>query len=1011
MNTEPKLPAQTDPNVLRCLSLYGIGFFLITVILTAFVIVPKINESFESQHSQDIQVNLALEAQLFKRFIESQTTVLQDLAEFPSIVNSAMLSSANSPAIIDLIDNVVIGGEAGRVVLQDIAGTVLIQSTNDLQGAYDEKQPWVERILSSEIPYHFLLLNQDGDQFSFKISIPVSYNDYVEGVLSAEFSMPLDQVFIALSFNEHIAFKLVQEHITIATDINHIDIVREESVVLESPSVTFTYITDEAIIRSKETALRNTILLTLLIGLAISFLVFAVYGYRNLIVRPENIRVKPSLNRAHMVPIVVAIMGVAASTTAFLIIHNLYQISSEKQQIASSKATVASIRDRISGNLDVLDSVRAFFDASNSVDRIEFRTFSTPLLAKHENLKAVAWLPNVSLNQRSEYENSARLDGLESYEFRELSPDREIVVAGRRDNYFPVFFAEPQIGNEKAFGFDLASNSRRLSALVEARDSGHKIATAPIKLVDDKIDGSGVLVFFPVYDTALADHEDDPDSVRGFVQLVLRASALVGDALENSDGVQLLHILDVTDPGKPENIFGTDITAEHAVLSEFIDVAGRTWRVDVVADAQGAILWVSWLVLVSGLVFVGLITLGLMHLIRRHEVVELLVAERTADLRMLSSIVANSNDIFIVIEADELNTEPDGSNIIYVNEAFSRLTGYSHEEALGRSLHFLQGENTDPLELDKIRQALELGKSHVGELLNYTKGGMEFWIDINIAPLMNEEGKIVQFAVVQRDITYRKIAEADREKLIGELTDSNEELERFAFVCSHDLQEPLRMIRSFSEKLQIHIADDLNNDEKGKKYFRFITDGASRAQALITDILAYSSITSDTQKLQPIDGQGLIDNIRSTLYLALKEGGAHISNDVFPELHGNQTQLYQLFQNLINNAIKYQRSDEAPHVHISVADAGRYWQFSVKDNGIGMEQRHLTKIFDVFQRLHRKSQYAGTGVGLSICKKVVSRHGGTLWVESELGVGSTFHFTLLKPTPLEVDYESQCKAG
>lgn len=997
---------------MRSLALYGIGFFLITVMLTAFVIVPKINDVLESQTSKDIQVDLALEAQLFTRFVESQKTVLQDLAKSPSLVNSAMLSDARNPVLIDLFDNVVIGGEAGRVVLQDIAGTVLIQSTNQLLGSYNETQPWVERILNNEIPYYFRLLSQNGTRFTFQISIPVSYNDYVEGVLSAEFSVPLDQVFIALSFDEHIAFKLVQEHMTIATEINHIEIAREESVALVSPDLTFTYVTDEAIVRGKERALRNTILLVLLIGLAISFLLFAVYGYRNLIIRPSQISVKPSLNRTYMVPIIAAIVGIAASTTAFLIIHNFHEMSVEKQQIANSKATVISIRERIDGNLEILESIKAFFDASNSVDREAFRTFVTPLLANHGNIKAVAWLPNVPLSQRGDYEEFARLDGLESYEFRELSPNREVVAAGLRDNYFPVFFAEPLIGNERAFGFDLASNPKRLSALIGARDSGNKIATAPIKFVDDKVAGSGVLVFYPVYNSSTENHEGNTSSVKGFVQLVLRSNALVGDTLQNSNGVQLLHIQDVTDPNKPENIFGTDITAEHAVLSESIDVAGRTWRVDVVATGtKDSMHWVSWLVLVSGLIFVGLITLGLIHLIRRREIVELLVEERTAELRMLSSIVANSNDIFIVTEADQLNPEHSGLKIVYVNEAFTRLTGYSNEEAIGKSPHFLQGKNTDRLELDKIRQAMEQGNSFVGELLNYTKEGKEFWIDINIAPLMDDDGKIVQFAAVQRDITDRKHAQVDREKLIDELTDSNEELERFAFVCSHDLQEPLRMIRSFSEKLQTHIAEDLDNDEKGKKYFRFITEGATRAQDLIADILSYSSITNDTHKLQPIDGQDLIDSIKRTMHVSLMESGARISNDTLPNLHGNQTQLYQLFQNLINNAIKYQRSVVSPQVHISVADAGRYWQFSVNDNGIGMEHRHLTKIFDVFQRLHRKSQYAGTGVGLSICKKVVSRHGGTLWAESELGVGSTFHFTLLKPTPNEVDYEAQRKAS
>lgn len=296
-------------------------------------------------------------------------------------------------------------------------------------------------------------------------------------------------------------------------------------------------------------------------------------------------------------------------------------------------------------------------------------------------------------------------------------------------------------------------------------------------------------------------------------------------------------------------------------------------------------------------------------------------------------------------------------------------------------------------------------------MINYTKNGKEYCVDINIVPLRDDTGEIIQFAIVEREISDRKQAQVERAGLIDKLTDSNEELARFAFVCSHDLQEPLRMIRSFSEKLQTHIADDLIDDEKGKKYFRFITDGATRAQDLITDILSYSSIDSDTELLQSVDGSQLIDNIRDTMHVSLQNCGGTITRDTLPELQGNRTQLYQLFQNIINNAIKYQKSGTSPKVHISAIEAGQHWQFAFSDNGIGIEQRHLHKIFDVFQRLHRKSQYAGTGVGLSICKKVVERHGGTLWVESELGVGTVFYFTLLRPVVMETIHERQSKAS
>lgn len=256
--------------------------------------------------------------------------------------------------------------------------------------------------------------------------------------------------------------------------------------------------------------------------------------------------------------------------------------------------------------------------------------------------------------------------------------------------------------------------------------------------------------------------------------------------------------------------------------------------------------------------------------------------------------------------------------------------------------------------------------------------------------------------LVSANLTRLKV-DREKEAFINKLTDSNEELQRYAYICSHDLQEPLRMIRSFSEKLQKHLLPNLeaDTDDKGIQYLSFITDGASRAQDLVKDILVYSSIDNDVEALIDVNLEELIEVVNSYMNKQLIQTGGKITHDKLPMVKGNQTQLLQLFQNLINNGLKYYSPDRAPHIHIAVKEKGEYWQLSASDNGIGMEQQHLHKIFNVFQRLHRKEQYPGTGVGLSICKKVVQRHSGSIWVTSEKGVGSTFHFTLLKSNDKE----------
>ncbi|OED41552.1 hypothetical protein AB833_09275 [Chromatiales bacterium (ex Bugula neritina AB1)] len=466
---------------MRSLSIFGVASFLITMILTAFIIIPKANELFESQYSEDIQVELALQAKLFTNFVDGQRTILRDLAQFPSLVNAAMLSDADNPVLIDLFSNVVIGGNSGRLVLQDISGSVLLQTTHDFQGTYIEGNTWFNQLLDGVNPYHFQLLSQEGDFFNFQMSIPVTYNNSIEGVLSAEVTVPLKQVFVAQSF-DHVAFKLVQEDATVQTEVDHIQIAREDSLELLHPNLTFIYITDDAIIKDKERSLRNTILLVLLAGLGMSFLVFAIVGYRSLTSREKGAGEKVAFGRAYALPIAVGTLGITASITVFLMIRNVQQEALENELLAKSKEQVQRLSDKIHGDLLVLDSLKAFYDASGFVDLQEFRTFVTPHLASHPDIYALEWIPNVPISERIEHEIQAQEDGLEGYLIRERDAEGRMVPAGSRENYFPVYYVEPVEGNEKAIGYDLSSNSKRLATLTKASRSGNKVATAPIVL-------------------------------------------------------------------------------------------------------------------------------------------------------------------------------------------------------------------------------------------------------------------------------------------------------------------------------------------------------------------------------------------------------------------------------------------------------------------------------------------------------------------------------------------------
>ena len=241
------------------------------------------------------------------------------------------------------------------------------------------------------------------------------------------------------------------------------------------------------------------------------------------------------------------------------------------------------------------------------------------------------------------------------------------------------------------------------------------------------------------------------------------------------------------------------------------------------------------------------------------------------------------------------------------------------------------------------------------------------------------------------DITARKEAEEERESLLEDLERSNKELEQFAYVASHDLQEPLRMVASYMQLIEKRYADKL--DESGKEFIEFAVDGANRMKVLINDLLAYSRVGTRGKPFETTDMNTVLGQAIVNLRPAIEDTGAMITNDELPEVDADQGQLVQLFQNLIGNAIKFS-GDVRPIVHVGVESNGGDWVFSVKDNGIGIDKGYEDRIFIIFQRLHAKGDYPGTGIGLAICKKIVERHGGEMWYDSVPGEGSTFKFTL-----------------
>lgn len=362
----------------------------------------------------------------------------------------------------------------------------------------------------------------------------------------------------------------------------------------------------------------------------------------------------------------------------------------------------------------------------------------------------------------------------------------------------------------------------------------------------------------------------------------------------------------------------------------------------------------------------------------------------------LDQIFQTAGDGVIVIDKD--------FNVLKLSETFSSLCGMSKDEAVGRKCHevfsctgkkcgspgcpvtsIINGEERIEVEVEKIR-----------------RDGTKVPCIITATPFRSPDGELIGIVENFKDITHRRRTEKLLEQRAEELTRSNAELEQFAYVASHDLQEPLRVVASYVQLLARRYKGNLDAD--ADDFIGYAVDGANRMKDLINDLLAFSRVGRHGEPFEPADCETVFERVISNLKITIEENGAQVTHDPLPTVMGDDVQLVQLFQNLIANSLKF-HGEEPLRIHVSarrikdseVRDSDsaieQGWVFSVHDNGIGIDPKYADRIFVVFQRLHGREEYPGTGIGLAICKKIVDRHGGRIWIESEPGQGTTFYFT------------------
>jgi PAS domain S-box-containing protein len=375
---------------------------------------------------------------------------------------------------------------------------------------------------------------------------------------------------------------------------------------------------------------------------------------------------------------------------------------------------------------------------------------------------------------------------------------------------------------------------------------------------------------------------------------------------------------------------------------------------------------------------------------------QLQVTRATEELRRERDAVAH---LAAIVESsqDAILSQDLTGRVQSWNRGATHMFGYSVSEIVGR--------NSDVLMPDTARADLAgaLARARVGEATEQLvsewirKDRTRVAVAVTISPFL-QDGEVSGLSMIVRDISSLQAKNAELER-------SNEELEQFAYVASHDLQEPLRMVVSFMDLLKRSHASAL--DETALKYVDFAVDGARRMKQLIDALLVYSRVDARGGDFERVQLSAAFENVVQSIRLLVQESGARITCDELPEVWGDSAQLEQVLQNLISNAIKF-RSDRPPEIRVQCADHGTHWEVSVQDNGIGFEPRHADRIFQMFQRVHDRG--SGSGIGLAIARRIIGRHGGRIWASAVVGEGAVFRFTLPKHPVLEAQGEMHAQA-
>ena len=736
----------------------------------------------------------------------------------------------------------------------------------------------------------------------------------------------------------------------------------------------------------------------------------------------------PSIwNWKRFIPVgVLMVLGVSFFVTLFFLVRG-YEKKQRKELFSRvAMGHIQTFIRRAQSGLESLMSIGHFFSASQVVDASEFKAFVRAPLGWHPEIESFQWVPKVTATERTSFESLRRMAILERGRDGNMVP-----AAEGRAAYYPLLYYETLDSATPRFGVDYGAHAESRAAMERAiaEGKGNVVATGPMTGGLDGATPTGtarVRVFLPMYRSAEGVISGLPTSATlrqeeliGFAVMVLVPREMIHQVLDSNrdhlevglyDEVQTLVGPEGGEPVGKEALEGV-VGKETLFLERAkLDMAGRYWTVLCRPSEQFVVkaAWESWAVLLGGLILTGLLSSYLYTLLGQAAYIENVVTRRTRELASMNVRLQNE-----IGERERGERALRNSEALYhslvdslpMNILRKNMKGEitfgnrRYCETMRKPLELLQGKTdfdlfpkhlaekyvADDHRVIETKQVFEDVEAH-----RRTDGAMVY-MHILKAPVTDAVGKVVGTQVIFWDVTEKKQAEEALKQTLDDLERSNRDLEQFAYVASHDLQEPLRMVASYTELLSKRYEDKL--DHEAQEFVHFIVDGAVRMKALIDDLLTYSRLGMRSEPFAQTSCESALKEALTNLQVSIDENGTLITHAALPEVHGDHTQLVQLFQNLVSNAIKF-RGDASPKVEITAQARDSEWEFAVRDNGLGIGPKFLEKIFVIFQRLHVREKYPGTGIGLAICKKIIERHGGRIWVDSQPGHGTTVRFTL-----------------